>query len=68
MVALTQPVVLVTDKSEYRVPFTRLNADDHHSGEQLMLDGKGDDARIEVTERHPPFLRERAQPTLFAVE
>jgi len=68
MVALTQPVVLVADKSEYRVLFTRLNADDHHSRKQLVLDGKRDDARIEMTKRHPPFLRERAQPTLFTVE
>jgi len=60
--------VFVSDEPEYRILFARLDADHHHTGEQLVLDGERDDARIEMTEGHSPFLCERAQPTLVTVQ
>jgi hypothetical protein len=68
MVALAQPIMLVSDKSEYRILGTWLDADDHHAGEELVLDREGDDTRIKLPERHPPFLGYRSQRPFVAIE
>jgi hypothetical protein len=56
MIALTQPIVLISDKSEYRILVMGPDTNDYHPREELVFNGEGDNARVKFTERHPPFL------------
>jgi len=68
MIVAADPLVTVANKTPRRFNFTRGDADDGQPRQQSVRNRERNDARIELTERHSPFHRQRTQPIVFLLE
>jgi hypothetical protein len=65
LVTLIRPVKAIADEAEHGINGLRLDTDDHQTRKQSSLNCQPDHRRIEMAERRPPFLRQRAQRIVF---
>lgn len=62
-----EPAEPVADKAEYRIVPIGFDPKDHHARQHLLLDCEGNHARVEMPERHPPFLRQQMKRIFRAI-
>jgi len=65
---IAHPFMAVADEPPDGFGRTGFDANDHQPGKQPVRHRQGDHARVELTERNPPFLRQRPQPIVLVVE
>lgn len=68
LVALIRPVKAIADEAEHGINGLRLDTDDHQAREQSSFNCQPDHRRIEMAERRPPFLCQRAQRIVLIAE
>jgi hypothetical protein len=69
MVLVIEPICMaISNEADHRIGSAWRDAGDHHAREETMLDGKRDQAGIEMAERHSPLLSHQLKRTLFGFE